>query len=210
MALDVSGWSNPRSGRFNPGKETRYQLYRRQGGPQGRSGRLRKISPPPGFDPQTVQPVASRYTDWAIPAHRTCRIEVKTVTVSENTYKILSLCLNHCITHDSSHLEFYDLPIGKYFPTFFFECLTLSMKALCSFETSVAINQSTGRKIPTDSNLHQHRCENFKSYTRGGQIDQLPGSQFTVQLRIQSCICKTNYVRLVWWFPISVHPDIIG
>jgi len=23
----------------------------------------------PGFDPRTVQPVASRYTDWAIPAH---------------------------------------------------------------------------------------------------------------------------------------------
>jgi hypothetical protein len=29
---------------------------------------VRKISPPPGFDPRTVQPVASRYTDWAIPA----------------------------------------------------------------------------------------------------------------------------------------------
>jgi hypothetical protein len=28
-----------------------------------------KISPPPGFDPQTVQPLASRYTDYAIPAH---------------------------------------------------------------------------------------------------------------------------------------------
>jgi len=28
-----------------------------------------KKSPPPGFDPRTVQPVASRYTDWAIPAH---------------------------------------------------------------------------------------------------------------------------------------------
>ena len=37
--------------------------------PQGRSGRVRKISPPPGFDPRTVQPVVSRYTDWAIPAH---------------------------------------------------------------------------------------------------------------------------------------------
>jgi hypothetical protein len=37
--------------------------------PQGRSERLRKFSPPLGFDPRTVQPVASRYTDWAIPAH---------------------------------------------------------------------------------------------------------------------------------------------
>ena len=46
-----------------PRQETRYPLYRRLGGPQGRSGRLRKISPPPGFDPQTVQPVVSRYTD---------------------------------------------------------------------------------------------------------------------------------------------------
>jgi hypothetical protein len=37
-------------------------------GSQGQSGRVRKISPPPGFDPLTVQPVASRYTDCAIPA----------------------------------------------------------------------------------------------------------------------------------------------
>ena len=50
-----------------PGK-TQYPLYRRLGGPQGRSGRVRKISPPPGFDPRTSQPVASRYTDWAIAA----------------------------------------------------------------------------------------------------------------------------------------------
>jgi hypothetical protein len=52
-----------------PPVKTRYPLYRRLGGPKGLSGRVRKISPPPGFDPQTVQPVASRYTDWAIPAH---------------------------------------------------------------------------------------------------------------------------------------------
>ena len=49
---------------FTPGK-TRYPLYRRLCGPQGRFGQVRKISPPPGFDPRTVQPVASRYTDWA-------------------------------------------------------------------------------------------------------------------------------------------------
>jgi hypothetical protein len=35
------------------------------GGPQGRSGQVRKISPTPGFDRRTVQPVASRYTDCA-------------------------------------------------------------------------------------------------------------------------------------------------
>ena len=52
-----------------PQGKTRYPLYWRLGGPQGCSGRVRKISPPKGFDPRTVQPVASRYTDWAIPAH---------------------------------------------------------------------------------------------------------------------------------------------
>jgi hypothetical protein len=37
--------------------------------PQGRFERVRNISPPPEFDPRTVQPVANPYTDWAIPAH---------------------------------------------------------------------------------------------------------------------------------------------
>jgi hypothetical protein len=48
-----------------PPEMTRYPLCRRLGRPQGRSGRVLKISPPPGFDPRTVQPVASRYTDYA-------------------------------------------------------------------------------------------------------------------------------------------------
>jgi len=51
-----------------PPVKTRYPLYRRLGGPQGRSGRVRKILPPPGFDPFTVQVVASHYTNWAVPA----------------------------------------------------------------------------------------------------------------------------------------------
>jgi hypothetical protein len=37
---------------------------------QGQSGRMQKILPPPEFDPQSIQPVASRYTDYTIPAHR--------------------------------------------------------------------------------------------------------------------------------------------
>jgi hypothetical protein len=76
-ALGEGGWSTPRPGRFTSGKVTRYPLYRKLGGPQGRSGRLRKISPPPGFDPRTVQPVASSYTDWAIRALIICMYRVK-------------------------------------------------------------------------------------------------------------------------------------
>jgi len=51
-----------------PGK-TCYSLYRRLGGSQDWSGQLRKISPPLGFDPQSVQPVASHCTDYTIPVH---------------------------------------------------------------------------------------------------------------------------------------------
>ena len=50
-ALDGGGWSTPRPGRFTPGKETRCPLYRRLSGPQGRSGRVRKISSPTGIRP---------------------------------------------------------------------------------------------------------------------------------------------------------------
>ena len=50
---------------------TRFPFYRRLGRSQSRSGRVLKISPSPGFDPRIVQPVASRYTDYAIPAGRT-------------------------------------------------------------------------------------------------------------------------------------------
>ena len=42
-------------------------LYRMLGGAQGRSERVQKISPAPGFDPRTLQSVASLYTGWAIP-----------------------------------------------------------------------------------------------------------------------------------------------
>ena len=57
--------SASRPGRSLPPGKTRYPLYRRLGGLRGPSGQVRKISPPPGFDARTVQPVASRYTDYA-------------------------------------------------------------------------------------------------------------------------------------------------
>ena len=47
---------------FTPGKDP-VPIVIRLGGPQGRSEQVREILPPPGFDPRTVQAVASRYTD---------------------------------------------------------------------------------------------------------------------------------------------------
>ena len=77
-ALDVVGGQPHAPAALPPGK-SRCPLYGRLCGPQGRSGRLWKISPPPGFDPRTVQPVAFHYTVYAIPAHYLPRYMVRTV-----------------------------------------------------------------------------------------------------------------------------------
>jgi hypothetical protein len=60
-ALEGGEGSASRPGRSLPPGKTRYPLYRRLGGAQGRSGQVRKISPPPAFDPQTGQPDRLRY-----------------------------------------------------------------------------------------------------------------------------------------------------
>ena len=49
---------------------TRYLLYGRLGGPQSHSGWVRKVSPPPpGFNPWTMQPIVSSYTNYDLLAH---------------------------------------------------------------------------------------------------------------------------------------------
>jgi hypothetical protein len=42
--------------------------------------------------------------------------------------------------------------------------LTLKMEVICSFETSVDFQCTTLRYIPEDCTLHNHHCENLKSY----------------------------------------------
>ena len=64
-ALEGSEGSALLPGRNLPPGKTRYPFYRRLDGPQDRSGQVRKISPPLGFDPRTIQSVSSRYTDYA-------------------------------------------------------------------------------------------------------------------------------------------------
>ena len=51
-----------------PGK-TQYPLYRSWVDSRGGLEGCGKFRPSPGFDPRTVQPVASSYIDYAIPAN---------------------------------------------------------------------------------------------------------------------------------------------
>jgi len=85
-------------GRSLPPGKSRYPLYRRLRGPQGRSGQVRKISPPPGFDPRTFQPVASRNTDYAT-RHTLC-IKGRVICRKRNhTCQLLNvrLCVCACV-----------------------------------------------------------------------------------------------------------------
>jgi hypothetical protein len=80
------GWgSASRPGRNLPPGKTHYPLYRRLGGPLGRSGRARKISLPPGYDPRTIQPVASRYTDWATRPRINLKMNHNSLTICHST-----------------------------------------------------------------------------------------------------------------------------
>ena len=57
-------WSAASPGRTLPPGKIQYPFHRRLGGPQDRSGRAENLVPT-GIRSRTVQPVVSRYTDWA-------------------------------------------------------------------------------------------------------------------------------------------------
>jgi len=85
-----------------PGK-TRQPLCRRLGGPQVRSGRMRKISLPPCFDPRTVQPVASRCTDCAIQANN----------INNNNNKYVSICTDELLNSSFEFRSLHMLPAAR-------------------------------------------------------------------------------------------------
>ena len=62
-ALESGARLVPRPGLFTPGN-IRHQLCRRLGGPRVRSGWAEKVPPQSGFDPWTLQPVASRFLEF--------------------------------------------------------------------------------------------------------------------------------------------------
>jgi hypothetical protein len=71
------GWAvNVTPLHFIPKKKTWYQSCRRLSGPQSQAERIQIILPPLRLDLCTVQPIASFYTDYTIPANIQYCIEI--------------------------------------------------------------------------------------------------------------------------------------
>ena len=88
-ALEGGEWSAARPGRtLHPG-ETRYPLYRKLGGPQGRSGRAENLVPT-GIRSRTVQPVVSKES---LNIYEFARGELVTVQRTEDARQRLFGCL---------------------------------------------------------------------------------------------------------------------
>jgi hypothetical protein len=73
-----------------PRERPRYPLYEGLGVSQDQYEWVRKISPLPESDHRTVQPVVSRYTDFANPTHN---IILVCICVYINIYKHIYVCV---------------------------------------------------------------------------------------------------------------------
>jgi hypothetical protein len=64
-----------------------------------------KFGPPPGFDPRTVQLVAIRYTDWAIPAH-VFQYSLPLFQHTFHTCELVTLCPSKSTIYPLQHFPF--------------------------------------------------------------------------------------------------------
>ena len=84
-ALEGGEWSAARPGHTLPPGKTWYPFYRRLGWPQGRSGRAENLVPT-GIRSPTVQPIVSRYTDWATRPTSCFSTDINFKTISWQAY----------------------------------------------------------------------------------------------------------------------------
>ena len=91
-ALDRGGQSTPRPDLFTPGKDP-IIIVQEAGVSQEQLGQVWKISPPPEFETRTVQPVASHYTDRAIPAHYSVHYDTLKLQQHQQNARFYILCM---------------------------------------------------------------------------------------------------------------------
>ena len=123
---------------FTPPGKTWYPSYRRLGGARDRSGQARKTSSPPGFDPRTVQPVASRCTNYAT---RPTKISLGYSSIIQRP--VMEIHVWWDVT-PFGLANIHRLVMWSYFLHLQILCLTLNMKFLHPFETSVNICHRQG------------------------------------------------------------------
>jgi len=181
-----------------PGK-TRHPLYRRLGGPQGRSGRVRNISPPQGFDPRTVQPVVSRYTDRDIANHlpapytshnfnflHPCKCVLSKLSQKAHTDRKYSTYRNSCIpscdrcirnTVKSNSVNFLGLCSGLVSDSFILGCDAPSLVKLFLAFRIVRAFMVKGVQFRTESFANNYRRKTISK--RNGHIIFLSPCSFS-------------------------------
>ena len=99
-ALEGGEWSAARPSRTLPPGKTWYPLYRRLGGPQGRSGRAENLVPI-GIRSRAVQPEVSRSADWATrPTHTHTHTHIYIYTyIHARAQKIYIYIYIYTLTH---------------------------------------------------------------------------------------------------------------
>ena len=81
------------------------------------------------------------------------------LAVNKYLHTVASCWILSIQSHDARYHEYKFISLGQSDE----DCLTLDMKALWYFETSVTLYQPTHHSIPKDLNLHRHRCQNLKN-----------------------------------------------
>ena len=100
MAIEGGEWSAARPGCTLPLGKTRYPFYRRLGGAQGWSGHAENLVLT-GIRSRTIQPVVSRYTDWAtwpiyiFKSQKHCRMRLKCYLIMEMNHWIQNSFFPH-------------------------------------------------------------------------------------------------------------------
>jgi hypothetical protein len=113
-ALEGGEGSASLPGRSLPPGKSRYPLYRRIGGPQGRSGRTENLAPTGIRSPDRPAHCQSLYR-LRYPAHNNCYSGKSiSITYSENVF--VALVIQHAMR--MHRIVMWPVRLYKYFPTF--------------------------------------------------------------------------------------------
>jgi hypothetical protein len=84
------------------------------------------------------------------------------------------------------------------------------MEAICSSKPSVETRRTTWRHIPEDDTLHNHRCENLKSYTAIVSVCHNLWQTKTVLRLLDFHAVNIQHIYLVWLKIIPLYWAIIS